>query len=178
MKKRKMIAVGLAVVMMAGSLGTTVVLAESPSQILAAKVTLKQAKEIAMKDAQAGTVTSVDFDTKKTGLGYYDVTIVDGQVEKEYRVDAASGKIIGSKTDMPDWDDDDDDDRDFRVTKPKYSMEDAESVFLAKYKNARIYDEELDWENGKAVYKLTALVGNKRVKMVIDADSRAILLER
>ena len=99
MKKLKgILLAGLAVGILAGG-AATVVSADSYKQatrIQAATVTLSDAKAIALQTAGSGKVVSIDLDGNKAGAVYYDVTVLDGFTEKEYKFEDAE-KILQQK---------------------------------------------------------------------------------
>lgn len=177
MKKLKgILLAGLVVGILAGG-AATVVSADSAKQatrIQAATVTLSDAKAIALQTAGSGKVVSIDLDGNKAGYVYYDVTVLDGYTEKEYKIDAVTGNILKAKQEYID----DYEDLQLTETDAQLSFEDAESILQQRYPQAKIYDEELDIKAGQLVYKLEALNGTQKIKMTIDANSGNILNER
>ena len=177
MKKLKgILLAGLVVGILAGG-AATVVSADSAKQatrIQAATVTLSDAKAIALQTAGSGKVVSIDLDGNKAGYVYYDVTVLDGYTEKEYKIDAVTGNILKAKQEYID----DYEDLQLTETDAQLSFEDAERILQQKYPQAKIYDEELDIKAGQLVYKLEALNGTQKIKMTIDANSGNILNER
>lgn len=177
MKKLKgILLVGLVVGILAGG-AATVVSADSAKQatrIQAASLTLSDAKAIALQTAGSGKVVSVDLDGNKAGAVYYDVTVLDGFTEKEYKIDARTGSILKAKEEPID----DNEDMQLTQTNVQLTFEDAEKILRQKYAQAKIYDEELDIKAGQLVYKLEALNGTQKIKMTIDANSGNILNER
>ena len=178
MKKLKgILLAGLVVGILAGG-AATVVSADSAKQatrIQAASLTLSDAKAIALQTAGSGKVVSVDLDGNKAGAVYYDVTVLDGFTEKEYRIDARTGSILKAKEEPID----DNEDMQLTQTNVQLTFEDAERRSLQqKYPQAHVYDEELDLWGGQVVYKLEALNGTQKIKMTIDANSGNILNER
>ena len=177
MKKLKgILLAGLAVGILAGG-AATVVSADSYKQatrIQAATVTLSDAKAIALQTAGSGKVVSIDLDGNKAGAVYYDVTVLDGYTEKEYKIDAVAGNILKAKQEYID----DYEDLQLTETDAQLSFEDAESILQQRYPQAKIYDEELDIKAGQLVYKLEALNGRQKIKMTIDANSGRILAEK
>ena len=60
-------------------------------------VSVAQAQEKALKEAKGGKVIGYEQDVKY-GNNIYEVTILDGKYEKEYKIDGQSGAILKSKT--------------------------------------------------------------------------------
>ncbi|MBX9096964.1 PepSY domain-containing protein [Streptococcus gordonii] len=177
MKKLKGILVtGLVLGILAGG-AATIVSADSTKQasrIEAASLTLSDAQNIALQTAGSGKVVSVDLDGNKAGAVYYDVTVLDGFTEKEYKIDARTGRILKAKQENID----DNEDIQLTQTNAQLTFEDAERILQQKYAQARVYDEELDIKAGQLVYKLEALNGTQKIKMTIDANTGNILNEK
>ncbi len=60
-------------------------------------VSFAQAQEKALKEAKGGKVIGYEQDIKYGNI-IYEVTILDGKNEKEYKIDGQSGAILKSKT--------------------------------------------------------------------------------
>ena len=60
-------------------------------------VSVAQAQEKALKEAKGGKVIGYEQDIKYGNI-IYEVTILDGKNEKEYKIDGQSGAILKSKT--------------------------------------------------------------------------------
>ena len=60
-------------------------------------VSVAQAQEKALKEAKGGKVIGYE-QYVKYGNNIYEVTILDGKYEKEYKIDGQSGAILKSKT--------------------------------------------------------------------------------
>ena len=70
---------------------------KTTSSTVTASVTLAQAQEKALKEAKDGKVIGYEQE-EKHGKTVYEVTILDGKTEKEYKIDGQSGTIQKSKT--------------------------------------------------------------------------------
>ena len=60
-------------------------------------VSIAQAQEKALKEAKGDKVIGYEQDVKYGNI-IYEVTILDGKNEKEYKIDGQSGAILKSKT--------------------------------------------------------------------------------
>ena len=58
-----------------------------------AAITGQMAKTIALKSAGGGVVTDFDYERKKVG-SYYEVEVLNNGVEYDFKIDAATGKIL------------------------------------------------------------------------------------
>lgn len=70
---------------------------KTTSSTVTASVTLAQAQEKALKEAKGDKVIGYEHDVKYGNI-IYEVTILDGKTEKEYKIDGQSGAILKSKT--------------------------------------------------------------------------------
>lgn len=61
-------------------------------------ITKKKAQQIALKESKSGTVIGFEQDTY-FGKAVYEVKILDGQTEKEYKIDAKTGAIVEQEID-------------------------------------------------------------------------------
>lgn len=61
-----------------------------------AKISIDEAKAIALKNSSNGTLKSIELDSKR-GLPFYEVEILENNIEKEIRIDATNGNIIKFK---------------------------------------------------------------------------------
>ena len=55
-----------------------------------AAISEQQAKDIALKEAQGGQITKFKLDREK-GRMVYEVEVMDGNIEKDYEIDAETG---------------------------------------------------------------------------------------
>lgn len=158
----------------ASILPAATVLADSHPQVIDTKVDFKQAKEIALKEAKTGKLVQIELENKKN-KPVYEVTILDGNTEKEYKIDANSGKLLKNSTE-----DISDDKEDVQLSKatPKLALEDAENKAKEKYSTAQLREIELEKENGKLVYKVKMYDNNKKIKLIIDANNGSIISDK
>ena len=70
---------------------------KTTSSTVTASVTLAQAQEKALKEAKDGKLIGYEQDVKYGNI-IYEVSILDGKYEKEYKIDGQSGTIQKSKT--------------------------------------------------------------------------------
>ena len=61
-----------------------------------AKISIDEAKAIALKNSSNGTLKSIELDSKR-GLPFYEVEILENNIEKEIKIDATNGNIIKFK---------------------------------------------------------------------------------
>lgn len=75
------------------------------------KISAAQASDIALKEAGGGKVEEIELDSDD-GLEYYEVEVVDGNVEYDLEISAADGSVLKFEQDDDNDDDRDDDDND------------------------------------------------------------------
>lgn len=174
-KKRPLIAAlgGLAL-LTASLVPAATALADTPKN-LNAKLDFDKAQEIVLKEAKQGKLVNLELDGKKNKV-YYEATVLDGETEKEYKIDGNNGKVL--KTSSENIADDAEDVQLSKAT-PKLSFDDAKKKAKEKYPNAKLYEVELDLaDNDKLVYKIKLVENNKKIKLKLDADNGKILSEK
>lgn len=128
--------------------------------------TRDQAKEIALKEAKTGQVIGYELDYEYGKL-VHEIFILDGKLEKEYNIDAQTGKIL--KTEIKDLSMD----PEYRLmlnTKPKIDLAKAENLVKQKYPKARVKKLKLDVEDKVLVYEANLNEANKEIEVRLDAN--------
>lgn len=125
---------------------------KTTSSTVTASVTLAQAQEKALKEAKVGKVIGYEQE-EKHGKAVYEVTILDGKNEKEYKIDGQSGAILKSKT------------KDLSQDREDQQLIGA-SVQL-----------DLAVEDGKLVYSVSLREGNQKIELELDANTGTVLEE-
>lgn len=140
----------------------------------AAKISLKQAITIASKSA-SGILISADFDEDDSDAigkgGVYELEFSTDSVNYEVKVDANTGKIVKKETDRLDGDDI----NVYQVQK-KAKTDIMKAINIAeKQTGGKIleieFENDRDYTNHTAYYKVDLLKGNKIVSINVDANS-------
>lgn len=140
----------------------------------AAKISLKQAITIASKSA-SGILISADFDEDDSDAvgkgGVYELEFSTDSVNYEIKVDANTGKIVKTETDRLDGDDI----NAYQVQK-KAKTDIMKAINIAeKQTGGKIleieFENDRDYANHTAYYKVDLLKGNKIVSINVDANS-------
>lgn len=140
----------------------------------AAKISLKQAITIASKSA-SGILISADFDEDDSDAigkgGVYELEFSTDSVNYEIKVDANTGKIVKKETDRLDGDDI----NVYQVQK-KAKIDIMKAINIAeKQTGGKIleieFENDRDYANHTAYYKVDLLKGNKIVSINVDANS-------
>ena len=155
---KKLLLVGAIVI---GSLGF------STSAIAA--LSQEQVKAIIKKEVPNGQVTKFELD-KENGKKVYEVEVMDGNVEKEFKIDAETGEVIKFKTEK-------------KVAKkakkePKISYDRAKEIALKQSKNGKFKEIELKHKNGVLVYDVEVAEGFMDREFLIDAMTGEILRDK
>ena len=134
-----------------------------------AAISEQQAKDIALKEAQGGQITKFKLDREK-GRMVYEVEVMDGNVEKEFKIDAETGEVIKFKTEK-------------KVVKkakkePKISYDRAKEIALKQSKNGKFKEIELKHKNGVLVYDVEIAEGFMDREFLIDAMTGEILRDK
>ncbi len=137
----------------------------------AAKITLAQAIETAQKEVAGGKVVEAGLEAEKDAV-YYEVGVLGGEAIKEVKVDAATGKVLGAK------DEEADQDEAKELAEAKQALGEAKLNFAQalesagkEIKDGKPFKIELEMKDGKPVYDVVLLQGEKAMKVVLDAVS-------
>ena len=133
------------------------------------KTSLAQAIEAAQKEVPGGKVIEAGRETEK-GAVLYEVVMLSGEVVKEVRIDAATGKVLGVKDKKADADEAEElAEIKQAVGAIKISLTQALEAAAKEVKDAKVVGVELGVEDGKPVYELELLQGEKRMELLVDA---------
>ena len=124
-----------------------------------------------MKETQGGQITKFKLD-RENGRMVYEVEVMDGNVEKDYEIDAETGAIVkveheqkGNKNNNS-------------VNNPKISYEKAKEIALKQSKNGKFKEIELKHKNGVLVYDVEIAEGFMDREFLIDANTGEILRDK
>lgn len=138
------------------------------------KIDMTTANETALKAAKNGKVISSELEAKRS-TPVYEIKILDGGTEKEYQVNANTGKIEKTTTENIS---DDNDELALSDLETKLSLADALKKVQEKYSSAKFYQAELEIEDdGTAVYEIKLSNNDQQVKLVLNADDGTISSE-
>lgn len=136
-------------------------------------LTVDQAKEKALNESKSGQVIGYEQEAK-FGKTVFEITILDGQNEKEYKIDGQTGDVLKSKTkDLTK----DKDDKQLINASYKIDLAKAESQVKSQYPNATIEKLQLDVENNTLVYDVGLTEGKKDLDLELDANTGKLVEE-
>ncbi|WP_201528104.1 PepSY domain-containing protein [Psychrobacter frigidicola] len=176
----------LTLALSAGVLSTTASAAEQSSNkttakssevraAQASKITLKKAINIASKKA-SGTLVSAEFDDDddKAKGGVYEIEFNTDTHNHEIKVDALTGKVIGTETERLDSGDI----ADFKTQKQaKINITKAMSI-AEKNTNGRVMEIEFkndrDYADHTSYYEVEVLKSNQIIELNVDANSGSV----
>jgi uncharacterized membrane protein YkoI len=143
-----------------------------------AKVTLAQVIEIAQKEVADGKIVGIDFEWDKTPAYFEAKVLVDDSAGsagvpariKEVKIDAASGKVLGTA----DAKLDEDDEKELGEAKQalggaKITLAAAVEAAVKEVKDGKPLEAELEMEDGKPSYTVALLQGDKVMEAEVDA---------
>ena len=166
----------LATALTVGLVSTTVNASSSEVRAAqAAKFTLKQAINIARKSA-SGTLISAEFDDDddKAKGGVYEIEFNTDTTNYEIKVDAITGKVIGTETDRLDSGDI----TDFKTQK-QAKIDIMKGLSLAE-KNTGGQVMEIEFKNDRdyadhtSYYEVEVLKGSQIIELNIDANTGSV----
>ena len=131
----------------------------------------QQAKDIALKEAQGGQITKFKLD-RENGRMVYEIEVMDGNIEKDYEIDAETGAIVKLEQEQKNYGNNN------SVNNPKISYEQAKEIALKSSKNGKFKEIELKHKNGVLVYDVEIAEGFMDREFLIDANTGAILRDK
>ncbi|MBE0406395.1 PepSY domain-containing protein [Psychrobacter sp. AOP22-C1-22] len=143
----------------------------------AAKISLKQAINIASKEA-TGTLVSAEFDDDDSDAdgngGVYEVEFSTDRINYEIKIDAMTGKVVKSESERLDSDDT----NDYKVQK-KAKINIVAAMNLAeKQTGGQVMEIEFkndrDYAKHTSYYEVEVLKGQKIIELNIDANTGSV----
>jgi len=131
----------------------------------------QQAKDIALKEAQGGQITKFKLD-RENGRMVYEIEVMDGNIEKDYEIDAETGAIVKLEHEKKNYGTNN------SVNNPKISYEKAKEIALKNSKNGKFKEIELKHKNGVLIYDVEIAEGFADREFLIDANTGEILAEK
>lgn len=129
-----------------------------------AQLTEQQIKDIIVKEVPNGQITKFKLD-KEHGKMVYEVEVIDGNVEKEFDIDAETGTVLKSESET----------KNKIINTPKISYEQAKEIALKESKNGKFKEIELKNKKGTLVYEVELNEGLMEREFIIDANTGEIL---
>lgn len=183
--KKTIITFGLLGALILGGFGFSTKSYSATNQIQQKMLTENEARSIALKDNPNGVVTKSKLDNKM-GTMVYEIDIISENLEKEYEIDAYTGKILKMETEfnmhhnnmmnnnMMKHDNNMMNNK--KNIKNQISMEQAKEIALKNSaKNGKLKSIELDFKHGRKVYEIEVAEGFAEREFLIDAETGEIL---
>ena len=136
-----------------------------------AELNEQQAKDIIKKEVPNGQITKFKLD-KENGKMVYEIKVMDGNIEKEYEIDAETGAILKMEQEQKG------NKNANSVNNPKISSDKAKEIALKNSKNGKFKEIELKHKNGVLVYEVEIAEGFMDRKFLIDANTGKILRDK
>ena len=140
------------------------------TNVLAA-INEQQAKDIVKKEAPNGQIIKFKLD-KENGKKVYEIEVMDGNIEKDYEIDAETGAILKMEQEQKG------NKKNNSVDNPKISSDKAKEIALKQSKNGKFKEIELKHKNGVLVYEVEIAEGFMDRKFLIDANTGKILRDK
>ena len=133
-----------------------------------AAISEQQAKDIVKKEAPNGQITKFKLD-RENGRMVYEIEVINGNIEKDYEIDAETGEIIKLEQEQKNHGNNN------SVNNPKISYDKAKEIALKNSKNGKFKEIELKHKNGVLVYDVEIAEGFADREFLIDANTGEIL---
>ena len=136
-----------------------------------AAISEQQAKDIVKKEAPNGQITKFKLD-RENGRMVYEIEVMDGNIEKDYEIDAETGAIVKLEQEQKNHGNNN------SVNNPKISSDKAKEIALKQSKNGKFKEIELKHKNGVLVYEVEIAEGFMDREFLIDANTGEILRDK
>ena len=136
-----------------------------------AAISEQQAKDIVKKEAPNGQITKFKLD-RENGRMVYEIEVINGNIEKDYEIDAETGEIIKLEQEQKNHGNNN------SVNNPKISYDKAKEIALKNSKNGKFKEIELKHKNGVLVYDVEIAEGFMDREFLIDANTGEILRDK
>ena len=136
-----------------------------------AAISEQQAKDIVKKEAPNGQITKFKLD-KENGRMVYEIEVMDGNIERDYEIDAETGAIVKLEQEQKNHGNNN------SVNNPKISYDKAKEIALKNSKNGKFKEIELKHKNGVLVYEVEIAEGFMDREFLIDANTGEILRDK
>ena len=140
------------------------------TSVLAA-INEQQAKDIVKKEAPNGQIIKFKLD-KENGKKVYEIEVMDGNIEKDYEIDAETGAILKMEQEQKG------NKKNNSIDNPKISSDKAKEIALKQSKNGKFKEIELKHKNGVLVYDVEIAEGFMDREFLIDANTGEILRDK
>ena len=136
-----------------------------------AAISEQQAKDIVKKEAPNGQIIKFKLD-KENGKKVYEIEVMDGNIERDYEIDAETGAIVKLEQEQKNHGNNN------SVNNPKISYDKAKEIALKNSKNGKFKEIELKHKNGVLVYDVEIAEGFMDREFLIDANTGEILRDK
>ena len=147
------------------------------SAVASAAITQDQAKAIVMKEVPNGQITKMELDYDH-GRQVYEIEVMDGNVERDFDIDAETGTIVKMDMDHHHGHKHRNYNQNMNTAQPKVTYEQAKDIALKQSKNGKFKEIELKTKNGVQVYDVEIVEGIMDREILIDANTGAILRDK
>ncbi|WP_304179755.1 PepSY domain-containing protein [Leptotrichia trevisanii] len=137
------------------------------------KISEERAKSLALSQVQGGEVREVELKNKKRNP-VYEVEVLKGNMEYEFKIDANTGNILSSKS-KTENENKLKSEVSINNVKTKISLEQAKQIALKNSGGGNIKDYELERKLNGYVFEIDILKENTKYEYKINADTGEII---
>ncbi|MCI7676738.1 MAG: PepSY domain-containing protein [Streptococcus orisratti] len=130
------------------------------------KLSFKEAADKTLAEAKSGIITKIELKVDNSQV-YYEVDIQDNDIEKEYELNADTGKVLSTKTEQLDA-------QDKLSGTAKKTFEEVEKAVLAKYSSAKLTEIKLYNDGQTVTYKVEIMDNNQDKDLTVNSQDLTI----
>jgi uncharacterized membrane protein YkoI len=143
-----------------------------------AKLTMEQAVAAALKEVPGGKAVEAELELEGDDV-VFEVEIVSGRKHMEVKLDAISGKVKEveeeGKEGKKDEDEDEDEQAETDAAMAKVTLSQAIAAALKQVPGGKAFEAEAEREDGKLIFEIELLSGDKAMEVEVDAMTGKIL---
>jgi len=141
-----------------------------------AKLTMEQAVAAALKEVPGGKAVEAELELESDNV-VWEVEVVSGRKHMEVKLDAISGKVkeVEEEGKEGEKDEDEDEQAETDAAKAKITLSQAIATALKEVPGGKAFEAETEREDGKLVFEIELLSGDKVMEVEIDAMTGKVL---
>ena len=137
------------------------------------KITQSRAESIALSQVKGGQVREIKLKNRR-GIPVYEVEVLKDNMEHEFRIDANTGNILSSKSEMEDPDELRSD-TSIRNANTKVTLDQAKRIALTNAGGGTVRDYKLERKTNGYVFEIDVIKDNAKYEYKIDAETGNII---
>jgi len=146
--------------------------ADAKKAVVKAKITLREAVEIALKKVPGGKAVEAELETEDDGIEY-EVEVIVGGKHMEIEIDPTTGAVKEAKEEKAE--EGEDEKAEEAAAKAPITLLQAIDAAQKSVPGGKAFEAEAEMENGKLIFEVEFVAGDKIMEVEVDATSGEVL---